>query len=65
MNAIMSVAMTANALRASRTPKTSEQLPSAEPEASPMFAIGGERILRRDQASGFLLVVQEGQPQRL
>ena len=60
MNAIMSVAMTANELRAGgRTPQASGQLPAVELGAAPMFAIGGERTLRRDHASGFLIVVQD------
>ena len=65
MNAIMSVAMTANALRPGRRmPKAAGQPLAAEPEAPPVFAIGAERTLRRDHASGFLLIVQERQPQR-
>ncbi len=61
----MSVAMTANALRASRRmPKALGHSLAAEPEAPPIFATVAERTLRRDHASGFLLIVQERQPQR-
>ena len=57
MNAIMSVAMTANEVRR-WTRQASGRQPAAELEGVPMPGAEIERTLRRERASGFLFVAQ-------
>lgn len=55
MNAIMSVAMTANEVRRWARQAAARQA-ATELEGVPMTGAGGERRLRRDRVSGFRVV---------
>ena len=58
MNAIMSVAMTANEVRR-WTRHASGRQAAAELEGRPAPEADGAQTLRRDHASGFMFVVRE------